>query len=127
MNQVRLRTDAWYGDRTVDLAFPDDWDVNVLWPRTPHPLSDSDIVAALEHPNNQAPIRKLCVGKGRPVLVVDDLNRPTPVAVVMPMVLAQFKEAGVALSKITIVLASGMHAPPGRDAVVKKLGSEAAS
>jgi nickel-dependent lactate racemase len=127
LNQVRLRTDAWYGDRTVDLAFPDDWDVNVLWPRTPQPLSDSDIVAALEHPTNQAPIRKLCVGKGRPVLVVDDLNRPTPVAGVMPMVLAQFKEAGVPLNKITIVLASGMHAPPGRDAVVKKLGSEAAS
>jgi len=82
---------------------------------------------ALEHPTNQAPIRKLCVGKSRPVLVVDDLNRPTPVAAVMPIVLAQFKQAGVPLNKITVVLASGMHAPPGRDAIEKKLGSEAAA
>jgi Uncharacterized conserved protein len=85
------------------------------------------MVAALEHPTNQAPISKLCVGKCRPVLVVDDLNRPTPVAAVMPIVLAQFKQAGIPLNKITVVLASGMHAPPGRDAIVKKLGSEAAS
>ena len=62
----------------------------------------------------------------RPVLVVDDLNRPTPVAAVMPIVLEQFRQAGVPPSKITVVLASGMHAPPGRDAIVKKLGSEAA-
>jgi nickel-dependent lactate racemase len=124
---MSLRTGAWYGDRAVNLVFPDDWEVNVLWPRTLRPLSDSDMVAALEHPTNQAPIRKLCVGKSRPVLVVDDLNRPTPVAAVMPIVLAQFKQAGVPLNEITIVLASGMHAPPGRDAIVKKLGSEAAA
>jgi len=85
------------------------------------------MVAALEHPTNQVPIRKLCVGKSRPVVVVDDLNRPTPVATVMPMVLAQFKEAGVPLHNITIVLASGMHAPPTRDSIAKKLGGEVAS
>jgi lactate racemase len=124
---MSLRTGAWYGDRPVNLGFPDDWEVNVLWPRTPQPLSDSDMVAALEHPTYQAPISKLCVGKSRPVLVVDDLNRPTPVAAVMPIVLAQFKQGGIPLNKITVVLASGMHAPPGRDAIVKKLGSEAAA
>jgi lactate racemase len=127
VSQLRLRTGAWYGDRDVDLVFPDHWEVNVLWPRTPQPLSDSDMVAALEYPTNQAPIRQLCVGKVRPVLVVDDLNRPTPVADVMPIVLAQFKQAGIPPNKITVVLASGMHAPPCRDAIVKKLGSEAAS
>jgi nickel-dependent lactate racemase len=126
VGQVTLRTGAWYGDRAENLVFPDDWEVNVLWPRTPQPLSDSDMVAALEHPTNQAPIRKLAVGKTRPVLVVDDLNRPTPVAAVMPIVLEQFRQAGVSASQITVVIASGMHAPPGRDAIFKKLGSEAA-
>jgi lactate racemase len=126
VSQLTLRTGAWYGDRAEKLVFPDDWELNVLWPRTPQPLSVSDMVAALEHPTNQAPISKLAVGKSRPVLVVDDLNRPTPVAAVMPIVLEQFRQAGVLPSKITVVLASGMHAPPGRDAVVKKLGSEAA-
>ena len=123
---MTLRTGAWYGDRAVNLVFPDDWEVNVLWPQTPQPLSNSDLVAALERPTNQAPIRTLAVGKSRCVLVVDDLNRPTPVASVMPMVLEQFRQAGVPPSKITVVLASGMHAPPGREAIVKKLGSEAA-
>jgi nickel-dependent lactate racemase len=125
MSHLRLRTGAWHGDRAVDLAFPDDWEVTVFWPRTPKPLSDGDIDGGLEHPTDQAPIRKLCAGSIRPVLVVDDLNRPTPVSVVMPKVLAQFKQAGVPLDKITIVLASGMHDPPRQDAIVKKLGSEA--
>ena len=127
MSQTTLRTGAWYGDRAVSLVFPDEWDVNVLWPRTPKPLSDSDMVAGLENPVNQAPIRKLGVGKNRPVLVVDDLNRPTPVAAVMPIVLAQFRQAGVPPNEITVVLASGMHAPPSREAIVKKLGAEAAA
>lgn len=126
MSHIRLRTGAWYGDQAVDLAFPDQWEVHVQWPRTPQPLSNSDIVAALEHPTNQAPIRELSIGKSRPVVVVDDLNRPTPVADVMPIVLQQFQEAGVSPDKIAIVLASGMHAPPCREAIVKKLGSEAA-
>jgi lactate racemase len=126
VSQLTLRTGAWYGDQALNLAFPDGWQVNVLWPRTPQPLGDSDVVAALEHPTNQAPISKLATGKSRPVLVVDDLNRPTPVASVMPMVLEQFRKAGVPPNKITVVVASGMHDPPLRDAIAKKLGSEAA-
>ena len=126
MTQVALRTGAWYGDRAIDLFFPDHWELNIAWPRTPQPLVTTDVIANLEHPINQEPLRKMCIGKSRPVLVVDDLNRPTPVAAVIPFVLAQFKEAGIPPDQITVLLASGMHAPPNRDAIVKKIG-EAAS
>jgi nickel-dependent lactate racemase len=81
----------------------------------------------LSTPLTKPPISTLGVGKSRPVLVVDDLNRPTPVAAVMPIVLAQFRQAGVPPNEITVVLASGMHAPPSREAIVKKLGAEAAA
>ncbi len=127
MASIRLRTGAWYGDEVLDLDFPNGWDVVVWWPRTPAPMSDRDIVATLETPTNQIPIRTQCVGKRRPLLVVDDLNRPTPVAAIMPFVLAQFRDAGLMMNCITILVASGMHAPPCRESLLKKLGPEAVS
>ena len=30
MQSVQVLTGAWYGDREVDLTFPDDWDINVI-------------------------------------------------------------------------------------------------
>src|SRR5258708_5425482 len=104
MASIRLRTGAWYRDEVLDLDFPEAWDVSISWPRTPEPMSNRDIVAALETPTNQALIRTQCVGKGRPLLVVDDLNRPTPVAAIMPFVLAQLKHAGVTLNCVTILI-----------------------
>jgi hypothetical protein len=37
---------AWYGDQTVDVHFPDDWNVIAHWPRTPRPLDDDDVLQA---------------------------------------------------------------------------------
>ena len=30
MQSVQVLTAAWYGDREVDLTFPDDWDLNLI-------------------------------------------------------------------------------------------------
>ena len=62
MTQVTLRTGAWYGDRAIDIFFPDHWELNIAWPRTPQPLSTTDAIANLEHPINQEPLRKMCIG-----------------------------------------------------------------
>src|SRR5207244_7149405 len=45
-----LRTDGWYGDRPLALAFPDDWDVSVAVPRTPPRLGDGELEAAPARP-----------------------------------------------------------------------------
>jgi len=122
---LQLRTGAWWGDRQLELEIPGTWQATVLWPRTRSVLTANDIAAAMAHPTRLPTIGIQCAGKRRPVIIVDDLNRPTPVSAVMPYVLAQFKEAGVPINAISIVIASGMHAPPDVDAVMKKLGAEA--
>src|SRR5262249_38816637 len=73
------------------------------------------------------PIRELCRGKRRPLIVVDDPNRPTPVGRVLPHVLAQLRAAGIAARDVTILLATGTHGAPAPETVVKKVGTEAAS
>src|SRR6266700_7977235 len=90
-----LRTAAWYGDRPLTLDFPDDWDVRVAWPNTPPPLSDGQIAAALDNAVGQPPIRELARGKSRPLVIVDDLTRPTPAGRILPFLLRQFEEAGI--------------------------------
>ena len=60
------------------------------------------------------------------MILVDDLTRPTPVATVMPMVLEQFEAAGISPSRITILMATGTHNAPASDAMLKKVGAEAA-
>jgi nickel-dependent lactate racemase len=125
---LELRTDAFYSDRPVRLDFPPGWTLTVHWPRTPAPCSDEAIREALEHPAGQAPIRELARGKRRPLIIVDDLTRPTPVHRVMPFVLAQLREAGIAADDVRILMSTGTHGAPTRpDGMARKVGTEAAA
>jgi nickel-dependent lactate racemase len=60
------------------------------------------------------------------VIVVDDMNRPTPAARVLPWVLRQFAQAGIKAADVTIVMARGSHGLPCRDIIAQKTGREAA-
>ena len=122
-----LRTSAWYGDRELALPFPDGWEVSILWPRTPPPLSDGDIAAALRRPIDQPPIAQIAQAKSRPLVIVDDLTRPTPTDRILPFVLSELEAGGVEPSAVTVVVGAGTHGIPSRDALAKKAGSRAAA
>lgn len=122
-----MRTGVWYGDNPLNLNFPTNWDVRTLWPSCSPVLTESQIATALEHPRGQAPLRNMCRGVTRPLVIIDDVNRPTPVASVLSTVLRHFEDAGISASKVKILLATGMHAMPKMNSVVEKVGSEAAS
>ncbi len=96
-------------------------------PDTPPPLSDSQIIEAFAHPVGQPPLRRLAAKRVRPLIIVDDLTRPTPCARIMPFLLEEFRQAGVRATDITVLMATGTHGPPRADAMVKKIGSEAAT
>lgn len=117
-----MHTAAWYDDRPLELAYPSAWNVTTLWPATPPPLSDEQIAASLEHPVGQAPIRDLARGVTRPLIIVDDLTRPTPANRVMPFLLQQFADAGILPQDVTVVMGSGTHGPVSPDAIAKKVG-----
>lgn len=119
---ARLFTAAWYGDSTFELTLPDDWDVDVFWPHTPAELSDEDIRAAILSPVGQPPIHQLARGKVRPVLVVDDPTRPTPVDRVLSTLLDELELGGVPASAVTVVIATGTHGPPQAAALTAKVG-----
>jgi len=125
--ETHCSTGAWYSDEALTLDCPPEWDVTVFRPPTPPPLTDRQIAEALERPSGQSPIRQICRGKSRPLVIIDDLNRPTPVARVMPFLLTHFHDAGISSRDVTILVATGTHGAPQLNAVLKKAGPEAAS
>lgn len=124
--RIRLRTAAWYGDRPLTLTFPDRWEVVVHRPRTPPPLGHEQLAESFARPVGQPPIAQLARGRTRPLIIVDDLTRPTPAAAVVPFVLRQLEAAGIAAGQVRVLLARGGHGLTPADALLKKVGEEAA-
>jgi nickel-dependent lactate racemase len=123
--ELTLRTAAWYGDRELGLELPESWEVETLWPDTPRPLRLEEIAAAMDRPVGQPPLRELALGRKRPVIVCDDLTRPTPANVIIPLLLRRLEDAGVPRQDVTIVVGGGSHRPAGPDQLVRKVGAEA--
>ncbi len=121
------QTGVWHGDEPLTLPLPREWDVAFLWPKTPPPLSDDQIKEILESPQGQPPIRQICRGKSKPLVIVDDPNRPTPVARLLPFLLAHFRDAGIPASSVRILVATGTHGAPLSETLLKKIGAEASS
>lgn len=121
---LELRTAAWYGDRAVTVDLPETWEVSVFAPTSRAALTDAELRDRLEAPVNQRPIRERCSASSRPLIIVDDLNRPTPASRVLPPLVRQFTDAGVPKANISILVGPGTHAPPTPEAVVKKVGAE---
>ena len=122
-----LRTDAWHTGQPLDLNFPNHWEVQVLWPATLPPFSDQQIADKLDRPVGPSLIPEMCSGTSRPLVIVDDLNRPTPAARVLPLLLERFREARIPAGNVTILIATGTHGAPQARSVEKKVGPEAAS
>jgi len=68
----------------------------------------------------------MCRGKSHPLVIVDDLNRPTPAARVMPFLLSQFHDAGIPSRDVRVLMATGTHRVASVEVAVKKIGGETA-
>ncbi|MDI7276746.1 MAG: lactate racemase domain-containing protein, partial [Anaerolineae bacterium] len=77
---------------------------------------------ALSSPIASPPLQQLA-GRGQKVLVLcDDYTRPTPVAEMLPPVLAELRGAGVSQKDVSILVASGTHRRMTRRELARKLG-----
>ena len=124
---TEMRTGVWNGDETFTLTLPAEWSLDIWWPKTPAPLTDGQLGEALERPVEQPTIRELCQQRSKPLVIFDNLNRPTPAHRVLPFVLAQFQQTGIPARSVRIPVATGTHGAPTKVAEMKKLGPVAAA
>jgi predicted ATP-grasp superfamily ATP-dependent carboligase/nickel-dependent lactate racemase len=120
-----MHTERWLSDEAFELHWPADWSVSVLWPHLPPPLSTEQITAALRNPVGLPELADLCRGKRKPLVIIDDLSRPTPAASILDPLLSELKLAGVAPHQISILVATGTHPPPSDESISRKIGPTA--
>lgn len=124
VNYLQLRTSAWYGDSTEAISFPDYWNVVVIEQPRSEALSGSDIERHIRQPLGTLPLSILARGKRSVAIIVDDIQRPTPVRKIITVVLDELKRAGIREHDINIVMATSCHRRATPEDFVKKVGDD---
>ena len=125
MTSVTLRTGVWYNDHSIILTFPDAWEVSAHFPKTPKAMGADEVRRIIAAPIGQPALHVAAKGKRSPVIIVDDLARPTPVFKVIPFILEELNQAGIPNNQIRILVATGTHGHQDNRALRTKIGPQA--
>ncbi len=113
-----------WGRETIDLSLPDSWQVlGQMTPAARPGLADcgAEAEAGVQHPIGTPRLCELARPGMKVALVIDDGSRPTPVAKIMPCVMAELERGGVTPQQITVVPALGLHREMSEDEVAERL------
>ncbi|HKJ24590.1 MAG TPA: lactate racemase domain-containing protein [Myxococcota bacterium] len=126
MNHTTVPFGAWHAEETLELVFPDGFEVRRMDPDDAPALDDAAIEAAFARPIGAPRLRDAVRGRATAAVAVDDLTRPTPAHRVLPFVMAELEAAGIPRERTRIVLGTAAHRPMGAAEVERKLGREIA-
>ena len=118
-----------YGKSGLDVAIPDTASVTVVEPVfvPAAPDQEATVTGSLRDPIGSPPLCER-VGPADTVAVVfSDITRPTPNALIVPAVLRELDQAGVARGRITLFNSTGTHRRNTREELVGMLGEEVVS
>ena len=107
---IRLK----YGEEGLDLEFPQTPNfVGVLYPQEADvlPKPEEAVDQALLQPIESEPLEKIARGRSDAVIVISDITRPVPNALLLPIIIRHLLKAGIPADKITILVATGIHRP----------------
>src|SRR5262245_30439437 len=102
-----------YGRTGLVVQLPDDRIVGPLAIRPAAPLPDPAmaIARAIENPIGAEPLLEIARGRKSACILVCDITRPVPNALILPPLLRAIEEAGIKRPDITILIATGLHRP----------------
>ena len=106
-----MRVNMLCGEQPIGLEVPDS--VTLLEPRLATPLADplQATLDSLENPIASRPLREIAKGRRTACVVISDITRPVPNALILPPLLKILEEAGIQRDRISILNATGMHRP----------------
>jgi nickel-dependent lactate racemase len=120
-----------WGNQTLPMTLPSSWQLTgVLEPAPAEPAADiqREVARALAQPVVMPRLSSLMEAAAartpspRVVIVMDDGSRPTPVARILPKVLAELENCGQPRERITLVPALGLHRPMEADEIERRAG-----
>ena len=100
-----------YGCDELSIALPNDNVCEILGPKTENSCVDAirEIENALLEPIGSPQISGIVKPGDRVNIICDDITRPTPVSLILPIVVTHLLRAGIAEKDIKIVMALGSH------------------
>ena len=102
-----------YGKKYLPLELAEDWDVEVIEaPPTSMNRSGPQLIEhALHNPIGTSRLEEIIKRKSarNAVIVVNDITRPTPYALILPPLLEKIEQAGISSEDITLIIATGIH------------------
>ncbi|MEM2046492.1 MAG: lactate racemase domain-containing protein, partial [Candidatus Jordarchaeales archaeon] len=124
--RVGLPQMPWFGDTTLELEFPEGWDVQVcgMMGDGKHPLSREQVLSALRNPIGTKSLSRLAEGREEAAIIFDDMTRPTKVYEVAPLVLEELRRGGIKEEHVRFICANGAHGTFDREDFAKKLGED---
>lgn len=120
-----------WGDGELAFAIPDDWKL-LQMAEPEHKAASADwpdrLANSLDKPVAGPPLSSLLAqaaeSGGKICIVVEDLTRHSPLKEILPIVLREFKYAGISDSQVFFMMAGGMHPEISREQMTEKLGDE---
>jgi lactate racemase len=119
-----MRVRLEYGRTGLEVDLPDASVVRTLNYQPVEPLADpeGDLRQLLAHPLGTPPLAELARGRGDACILICDITRPVPNAMMLQPILQTLEEAGIAREKILILVATGLHRPNEGDELVEMVG-----
>jgi nickel-dependent lactate racemase len=124
-----MRLELEYGRGGLPIDLPDANVRAVLRLQPAQPLADQAgaVRAALAAPLGGPSLAHLAAGRRDACIVICDVTRPVPNAVILPAIIAELESAGIAPEAITILVATGNHRPNEGDELIEMIGPEIAA
>lgn len=121
-----MRVRLAYGRRGLEIELPDQNVVKVLNYQAATPLDDPRGAAAdcLRRPIGTPPLAELARDKRSACILVCDITRPVPNALLLPPILETLEASGIDRSQIAILVATGLHRPNWGEELIEILGPE---
>lgn len=114
-----------YNKEPVTLNIPDDklsWVAHLGHSGHPFNSEEQVIREALAHPVGSPRLSEIVDSQKTVAVIVDDVTRPTPVALLLPFILEELKRGGVPDANIRLVIALGTHRVMTTEETVARYG-----
>ena len=123
MQAFEIPWGQWYEQSTRTLTFPDHWDVRYCAMQSLDSLTEEQIRDKIDHPVGTATLEEMAKGRKSACIIIDDISRPTPGALLLPIVIKKLVAAGMDYSQIKVLVALGGHRPMTRQEMITKVGA----
>ncbi|MSR83940.1 MAG: nickel-dependent lactate racemase [Candidatus Latescibacteria bacterium] len=116
-----------YGRQGLEVEVPDRAQVLQMAGTPGLENLEAQIAEVLRHPLGTPALSQLAKGRRDACVVIADITRPVPNAVILPPILRTLEEAGIAHERITILVGTGLHRPNEGEELVALVGAQIVS